>query len=258
MRWFDSPRRAGAGFVVFAGLGLSCLELGGSTAFAVTPLETVAITFDEIGVPGNPLITELNVGDYRLSSIGFHTIANPGGGTLPLVQNGSFFVSEDAGEGEGPITIARLDGLPFALLSLDGAEAFLSDVESTLAGFPNAATLEISAQVWNGGTVNISLPLDGIKDGLGGAADFQPFTLPPAFCGITSAMISGARRAAGPGAIALDNVNVAAVIPEPATVVMAVCDGPVGMGRPQNAAWPRRLTTWRRLEAAATKRRSGF
>jgi hypothetical protein len=217
MKWSVSPRRAGAGLLFTA-----WLAFGSSTALAVTPFDPVTITFDEIGVPGNPLITELDVGEYRFSSIGFHTIANPGGGSLPLVQNGSFFISEDGGEGEGPITIARLDGFPFALLELDGAEAFLSDVEATLAGFPNAATLEITAQVFGGGTANISLPLDGIKDGLGGAADFQPFTLPAAFCGITSATIWGRTASGADGAIALDNVRVAAVIPEPATVVFAI------------------------------------
>ena len=223
MTWSESPRRAGAGLLFTACFGVFCLDFCCSAALAVTPLDPLTITFDEIGVPGNPLISELDVGEYRFTSVGFHTIANPGGGTLQLVQNGSFFVSEDGGEGEGPITIARLDGLPFALLSVDGAEAFLSDVEATLAGFPNAAMLEISATVFGGGTANISLPLGGIKDGIGGVADFQPFTLPVEFCGITSATFSGRTASGVPGAIALDNVQVAAVIPEPATAVLALC-----------------------------------
>jgi len=219
MNWSYSSRRSGTGLLVAALLApfVFC-----SAARAVTPLETVAITFDEIGVPGNPLVTQLDVGEYRFTSTGFHTITNPAGGSLPLVQNGSFFISEDAGEGEGPITIARLDGLPFALVGLDAAEAFLSDVEATLAGFPNAATLEITAQIFGGGAANISLPLDGIKDGLGGASDFQSFGLPPQFCGILSATFSGRTATGAPGAIALDNINVAAVIPEPATVGLAL------------------------------------
>jgi hypothetical protein len=223
MRRSEFPGTAGALLFFFAWLISS---LGGSTALAVTPLDPVTITFDEIGVPGNPLISELDVGEYRFTAVGFHTIANPGGGSLPLVQNGSFFISEDGGDGEGPITIARLDGLPFALLSVEGAEAFLSDVEATLAGFPNAATLEISAAIWNGGTTSISVPLDGIKDGPGGAADFQPLVLPAEFCGITSATFSGRTISGAAGAIALDNVRVAAVIPEPATLFFAI----VGLG----------------------------
>jgi hypothetical protein len=184
----------------------------------VIPLDPTTITFDNIGAPpGNPNITELLAGEYRFTSDYFHTIADPAGGTLPLVQNGSLFIAEEAGPLGKPITIRRSDGAPFALLGLDGAEAFLSDVEATLAGFPNAATLLITAEVLGGGTANISFPLDGIKDGLGGAADFQPFELPPAFCGILSATFSGRTATGAEGAIALDNIDVAAVIPEPAT-----------------------------------------
>jgi hypothetical protein len=209
-----SPRRAGAGLILAVSLG----AFFSGAARAVTPFDETTITFDDIGAPGNPDIMSLVNGDYLFTSQRFHTIANPSGGTLPLVENGSFFIAEEAGGVGHPITIARSDGLPFALLALDGAEAFLSDVEATLAGFPNAATLEITADVFGGGTTNISLPLDGIKDGLGGVADFQPFTLPQAFCGITSATFSGRTASGAQGAIALDNIRVAAVIPEPATI----------------------------------------
>lgn len=213
-----SPRRAGVGLLLAVWLG----ALVSQSARAVTPLDATTITFDDIGTPGNPDITSLVAGDYLFTSQRFHTIANPAGGTLPLVENGSFFIAEEAGGLGHPITIARSDGLPFALLGLDGAEAFLSDVEATLAGFPNAQVLEISAEVFGGGTVNISLPLDGIKDGLGGLSDFQSFELPAAFCGITSATFSGRTAAGTEGAIALDNIRVAAVIPEPATVGLAL------------------------------------
>jgi hypothetical protein len=213
-----SPRRAGVYSLLVVCLSLVCSPY----ALAVTPLDPALITFDVNPAPGNPNITELIVGEYRFTSEYFHTIANPAGGTLPLVENGSVYIAEEAGPLGKPITIRRTDGLPFALVGLDGAEAFLSDVEAALAGFPNATSLEVTAEVWGGGTANISFPLDGIKDGPGGAADFQPFDLPPEFCGILSATFSGRTASGAEGAIALDNIDVAAVIPEPATSILAV------------------------------------
>lgn len=184
----------------------------------------IVIDLDSLAGGGNPAVALLEVDEHRFSaSLRFHTIASPASGQLPLVDDGSPYIASLAGELDGAITLRRLDGLPFSLTQLDGAEAFLSDVEAELAGFPNARRLRIEAELSAGGQYVALFDLDGLKDGAGGIADFQTFTLPSLLFGnITSATFAGVTASGDPGAIALDNLHVGDAIPEPATSVTAL------------------------------------
>jgi hypothetical protein len=198
--------------------------------------QATTVTFDSVPSVGNPILTSLTTQGFTFTSGHFHTIDSP---TLASfggdVANGTIYIAEEAGSLGLPITMADAGGQPFILSSFDGAEMFLNSAAAAAGGYPNANQINVVGSLWGGGTVNTMFPLDGIADGVGGAADFQTFVLPASFTNLTSVVFSGALVTGLPGGISLDNINTG-VIPAPGALLL----GGIGAGL---VHWLRRRRT---------------
>ena len=54
-----------------------------------------------------------------------------------------------------------------------------------------ARNIEVTGNLFGGGTVSATLTVDGICDGVGGAADFQTFTFDAAWGNLSSVVLKG-------------------------------------------------------------------
>ncbi len=185
----------------------------------------VTLGFDNDVGPGNPDVTGLQIGPWMFASQKFHTVSLSDAGLLRFANNGTPFIASVGGGLDHPITLERLDGSPFSLVSLDVAEGFLDDILAADEGFVSATRLEVEAALTSGFTLTLEFDLDGLRDGLDGVDDFESFSMPDELKSVTSVTFSGlagGRRDAG---FALDDVTVAAVIPEPATGTLLAAAG---------------------------------
>ena len=218
MIWFLSNRASGS-----LVLGVLLLTVCRALVAAADGGFVIVVDLDGLAGGGNPEQNSLDVDEHRFTgSPQFHAVASPAAGSLPLVDHGSPYIASLGGGDDGPITLSRLDGLPFSLIQFDAAEAFLSDVEATLAGFPNAASINVVGQTSSGGQVQTTFTLDGVKDGAAGQNDFQTFTLDASFTNLASITFHGSVPTGGSGAFALDNFHLGTPIPEPATLPLAL------------------------------------
>jgi hypothetical protein len=180
------------------------------------------LDFDNVVAPGNPDITGLEIDPWAIGAQKFHTVSLPDAGLLRFANNGTPFIASVGGGLDYPITIERLDGSPFSLVSFDAAEGFLDDLLAAEQGFASATKIEVEAALTSGFTVTLGFDLDGLRDGVGGVDDFESFHMSDGLQNVTSITftgLSGNRRDAG---FALDNVVVAAVVPEPATSTLII------------------------------------
>jgi hypothetical protein len=200
---------------------LLCRELRAACLIgflSMAPARAQTITFDAVPSAGNPEITTLTTQGFLFTSGHFHVI---GDSFATLVGNGTVFIAEEAGALGLPITMARVGGAPFSLLSFEGAEDFVAPQ----INYPIADFIDVLGTRSGGGTVTASFAFDGLRDGVGGIPDFQNFALPDTFLNVSSVVFSGRRSNGGTGAIALDNIRVgsavpARVIPEPSSALI--------------------------------------
>jgi hypothetical protein len=115
------------------------------------------------------------------------------------------------------VTLTRGDGALFSFESFDGAELF---ARNSCCPYYNPTSLKVTGMLANGSTVSQSFTLDQVSDGLGGAADFQSFSLMPDFTSLTSVRFEGIGTY--PNNFALDNLAASAIapVPEPATLFL--------------------------------------
>ena len=85
-----------------------------------------------------------------------------------------------------PITMQRAGAGTFSLFSLDAGEFYAKH----LADHPDAEWIEITGTQQNGNIVTHTIFLDGIRDGVGGVADFQHFVLPATFVNLRSVVFT--------------------------------------------------------------------
>jgi hypothetical protein len=192
--------------------------------FGAGPVGAV-VTFDDVAVaPDNPMQTSVNSGGFNFASSHFHITVDPticdfGG----CVANGTQYASEDGPALALPVTMTKIGGGTFSLISFDGAELFLDDAAAAAGNragpFPNATFIRVVGNLSGGGTIEANFQLDGVKDGNGGVADFQHFVFGPGWTNLTSAVWSGGVVGAAPinASMSFDNI---AVAPEPGTLLL--------------------------------------
>ncbi len=187
------------------------------------PAAAVVITFDDVVVAPNAILTSASSGGFDFTSSHFHVINSPTTcGFGGCVQNGTQYAAEDAPTLAGPVTMALSGGGTFSLASFDGAEMWLDSAAAaigTAAGpFPNALNIHVVGNLSGGGTISQDFLLDQIKDGAGGLADFQTFLFGPGWTGLDSVVWSGIDAQGGLASMAFDNISTS--VPEPSTLLL--------------------------------------
>ena len=177
--------------------------------------EAQVVTFNEITPTSNPILGSVdcaNGAGFRFFSDHFHIIGNV---YFPEdhSSNDTTHIGYESGRGF-PITMQRVGGGTFSLLSLDAAEYSASPT-----GRPDAQMLTITGFQQGGGVVSQTVNLDGIYDGPGGVVDFEHFVLSSTFVNLTSVVFTGLRVGNESGGVALDNIAYGLAVPE----VLAPC-----------------------------------
>lgn len=175
-----------------------------------SPAAALDLTFDDLATVGNPLVTALETHGYRFTATAFRIVDTPGF-RLVASRSGAYLAQVTAVPG---ITLARLDGAPFALYDLSAAGLFVSPPP----GAPNADHLGLLALLPGGGRVSASYALP--------PGGFTHLDLPSSWRGLQSVTFSAIAAFGAPGALALDDVGVGEgpipSVPEPRTLLLAL------------------------------------
>jgi hypothetical protein len=170
------------------------------------------LTFDEMRP--NPLQSPIlgsiecaNPTGVRFYSDHFHVIGPDY--LTDFSSSGSTHLGFESGRGF-PVTMERVGAGTFSLFSLDVAEFYSAPV----ANYPDAEWLTLTGYQEGGGVVTHNIPLDGIRDGVGGVADFEHVVLPNTFVNLRSVVFTGWRQGNLAGGIAFDNLEYAFNQPE--------------------------------------------
>lgn len=182
-------------------VALAALLLAAGSAHATTvTVEDAAdgsVAFDSGGL------------NFAISSHIFHT-----GQASNWTTNGTGSVGVHANGGTNSMTMTRVGGSAFSLQSIDLGEFYIWNGERTVTATGNLV---------GGGTVVQSFTLDGVADGVGGAADFQTFGFGAGFTGLSSVVFSGGTAPGqGDNSWSFDNVvfDEGGAVPEPASLAL--------------------------------------
>ena len=170
----------------------------------------------------NSLGWDLGAGQSSLGFVlgstgGFSFVGNSSNCWPACADNGSNYVWS----GNANIGVREAANATFDLTSFDGAETHVG-VASLWAG-----AIQVTGRYANGSTVMAQFVLDGINDGPGALVDFQTFSLPSTFSGLTAVTFSVAGGQYGQ--FALDNIvlngsfaslsqKASATVPEPGSL----------------------------------------
>jgi PEP-CTERM motif len=186
------------------------LLAAGVVALAAPAMAASTITFDDSVTVGNPILTSFNSGGFTFTGQHFHIVDNPGG--FGGVVNGTqYLAAEFSGNLGKPVDFAPTGGGTFSLNRADIAELFLAGNDFFDVVFVGTVS--------GGGTLTQSFRLDGIKDGAGGAPDFQSVSF-TGWSNLTNVNVRGALATGAFGDFSIDNILVNATtpaVPEPAT-----------------------------------------
>ena len=169
------------------------------------------LSFDESSPTRSPALLSVVCADttgFRFLSGHFHLVGPVSEDIPNASSNGTSHLGYESGRGL-PITMERVGGGTFSLLSLDVGEFYSAPNER-----PDAETLTITGTRQGGETVSYTLTIDGIRDGAGGVDDFQHFVLPNTFVNLTSVVFTGLRAGGLDGGIAIDNLEYQLASPE--------------------------------------------
>jgi hypothetical protein len=183
--------------------------------------EPDVLAFDELIGPGSPDVTGLEIGQWLITSQKFRTVSPSDAGILGFVSNGTPYIASLGGGVDYPITLERLDGIPFSLIAFDAAEGFVDDMFAAQGGFIGATRIEVEADLTSGFTVTLEFDLDGGRDGPDGLDDFESFAMPDELRFVRSITFTGLVAAHRDAGFALDNLVVDTVVPEPSAFVLA-------------------------------------
>lgn len=114
-----------------------------------------------------------------------------------------------------PVTMMRDAGGPFDLIGLQATRVFVDGTASAVNGFyPNAESLILTGILQGGGIVTYSVSLPALPG-------FAAFTLPGSFRDLISLTFSGSVPGLTDNAsFAVDNIEVAFIVPEPSTMLL--------------------------------------
>lgn len=191
-------------------LALGALLLAGSISNA----EAATITFEDLAVAHGTEVfygggTDPISGGFLFDAASHSHVANSFWGT----DNGSTYLVLDDFLGPDATTVSQIGGAPFALTSIDISEAHG-------LGFFAARQVQITGNVFGGGTVSRLLDLDNNLVDNVFANYFQTFVLDADFGNLSSFTLTGMGALAGQGSnyYAIDNVVVDTAVPEPGTL----------------------------------------
>lgn len=162
----------------------------------LSPYRAVTLTFSPATLPGGDRKEPVwNEAGYHIECSYMGSFSASASTSL-WPSNGTDFLSFSTNQFTSiPITITRADVGAF--------DAKAVDLSEYSAVFPYPKSVTFVGHLAAGETVATTFTTDGIMDGPGGAADFQTFTFPNTFRGLSSITISD-------GGFAMDNLVLAA------------------------------------------------
>jgi hypothetical protein len=191
-------------------------------AVCATSAHAVIIDFEDLGVaPG----TQLNpASGVSVTSRGFSYTPGPnnasGFNDLHISSEGFWsYNGTTVGGTHDDVILRKATGAPFSLQAFD------------FAGFPinSETSFSVVGNLVGGGVVSANFTPDGITDGIGGAVDFQKFTLGAGWTNLDHVTWTHSGAGTNSGLFALDNI-VVNQIPEPGTLALLAVALIVGCG----------------------------
>lgn len=186
---------------------------GVSVAVLAVASQAAVVGFDDIPVTGNAIQTSVTSGGYDFNGLHFHIIDSAG----PFVRNAStsYLTAEAAGGLGKAVTMTQTGGGTFSLNSVDVAELWLPG--DALNDFLEVL---VTGNVSGGGVLNLTVLLDGIRDGAGGVDDFQAVNF-SGWDNLTSVTFTGRNAAGAFGDYSIDSIVVnERVVPEPGILAL--------------------------------------
>lgn len=175
--------------------------------------QAATIDFEDIAVG---LGINIVGGDVNSGGYSFNTSEDEShriNGHVDYADSGSTYLLFHSVVGNNTVTMSPIGGGTFRLNSVQLAEGY------TLASgnfAVNATSVSIVGNIFGGGTVSTTIPLDGINDGPGGLADFQLASFNASWDNLTSVVFDG--LGGEDGRMGIDNIVVN--VPEPSSFAM--------------------------------------
>lgn len=182
---------------------VGCLSLG-----FVAGTSAAIIDFEDIGVATgvNSIGGDRVSGGFVFDSSTDHThLINDNF----LSFNGTTWLRTDGNSGATVLTMSQVGGGTFSLGSLDLTEGTGTSQIAT--------TVRVTGFLSGGGSIMTDLTMDLIHDGAGGANDFQSFSFGSGWSSLSSVTFE-ATAGTGDRIFALDNIDAASAVSEPATL----------------------------------------
>ena len=177
----------------------------GCILFAASEASAQILTFDEMDPDPfqGPILGSVTCSagtGFRFSSDHFHVIDATYGEVFS--NSGTTHLGYESGRGF-PVRLDREGTGTFSLLSLDAGEFYSAPDPDR----PDAEHVLLTGFRADGSVVTHTIDLDGIRDGAGGAPDFQHFLLPATFVNLRTVVFTGLRQGNVSGGMAFDNLE---------------------------------------------------
>ena len=196
-------------------VALAALVLAGSIGNA----QAATITFEDLAIDDGPIVGgDRTSGGFFFDSATDHSHVVQAPASWGTGNGTNFILSDDVGgthpPATNPITFAPIIGSPFALISIDISEA------SQLITY--SRQIQVTGNVFGGGTVSALLDLDDNFVEGAPANYFQTFTFDPTWGSLSSVILQGINSQPLNGNYyAFDNIVVEVgqvAVPEPGTL----------------------------------------
>ena len=171
--------------------------------------QATLINFEDVAVASGTYTTDGDIlsGGFLFDTSTNHSHRANNDATFSAF-NGTTWFGIDNFSGTNTLTMSRTTGDIFSLQAIDFAEFF---------GVPNGTVVQVTGNVFGGGTLNKTVMLDDIADGAGVLNDFQTETFN--WANLTSTQFV-ATAGGGDQWFAIDNIVVNQAVPEPASLAL--------------------------------------